>query len=86
MLTLLEKENRIKAVIGKKIRVFSITPTNGITRLDATLKNYRKLEVAGMILAIFEIEENSEAVVNADLVEVYNEEKKEWEELYAKPE
>lgn len=81
VLSLQEKEDRIKVVIGQKIRVFSITPTGGKWRLDAVLKGYRKVETAGMILAIFEIEGNPEAVVNVDLIEVWNEEKKEWIDL-----
>jgi hypothetical protein len=81
-LSLSEKEDRIKSIIGKKIRVFQITPQGQITFLETVLKDYHRYESAGMILSLYEVENEGVGTVNADLLKVFNEEKKEWEDLW----
>jgi len=79
VLSLQEKEDRIKTALKKKVKIFHVTTIGQIGYMEATLKEYH-VHSAGMILVYFT--EFEGMVINADLVKVLNDSTGNYEDLW----
>ena len=70
-LSLQEKEDRIKTVLGKKISLFQIDLQGKIGNMETILDGYHIL--GDMIIVEFKGEEDTRGIVSGDLVKVLDE-------------
>jgi hypothetical protein len=82
MITLQEKEDRVKQALGKKARVFCVQPTGQIGYMDIDIKQYRLLQDIMVLIEYSPVGSMELSVVNADLLKIYDEEKKDYIDIW----